>query len=259
MSEPEEQPQPEAERLLEKAEALIEEAEELLEEVVDLEMYAKQGRSPPLARLYRFKVNETSVSWPKPVITGYEVLHAAGFNPPEDYRLRLKIAGGKPEPIALNQEVNLRRHGVEKFRAIRNGQGEGEDQGRRNAPTLDHDRAFLDAYGLRWEIVVDGSIWVIIHDFPLPRGYSASKVLLAIRIEGGYPLAQLDMFYMFPHVRRLDGKPIRQADVIQLIDGRAFQRWSRHRTASNLWVAGQDSLETHIYLVEEALIEELTK
>lgn len=248
-----------AEAELSEAEKKLEEAEERIEEIVDLEECAKQGRHPPQAKLYRFKVNETLVSWPKPVITGYEVLEAAGLKPPKDYRLRLKIAGGKPEPIALNQEVDLRRHGIEKFRAIRNGQGEGEDQGRRDAPTLDHDRAFLDGYGLSWEIIIDGSTWVMLYDFPLPPGYSTSTVTLAIRVEGGYPLAQLDMFYMFPRVHRLDGKPIRQAAVIQMIGSREFQRWSRHRTADNPWMAGRDSLETHIYLVEEALAEELAK
>jgi hypothetical protein len=78
-------------------------------------------------------------------------------------------------------------------------------------------------------------------------------------MEGGYPLSQLDMFYVYPVIRRADGKHIRQADVIQRIDGRDFQRWSRHRTNANPWVPGKDSLETHIYLVEDALTEELLK
>jgi len=173
--------------------------------------------------------------------------------------LRLKIAGGKPQPVKLTDIVDLRRHGLEKFRAIKSGQGEGESQGRRDAPTLDHDRVFLDGYALQWEIIEDGSIWILIHNFRLPDGYSESHVLLAIRLEGGYPLSALDMFYVFPQVRRRDGRPIAQANVVQHIDGRDFQRWSRHRTPDNPWVAGQDSLETHIYLVEEALEAELMK
>jgi hypothetical protein len=179
--------------------------------------------------------------------------------PPDDYRVRLKIAGGKPQPIDLDTPVDLRRHGLEKFRAIKKGQGEGEASGRRDAPTLDHDRAFLDTYASTWECILDGSIWILIHNFALPPGYTATHVMLAIRIEGGYPLSQLDMFYVFPRIQRADGKPIRQAEVIQPIDGKDFQRWSRHRTPNNPWVAGQDSIETHVYLVEEALAEELTK
>lgn len=251
--------EPEAARLLEKAEELIEEAEALLEEVIDLEQHCKTGTRAPLAKGYKFKVNDAVIVWDKPVVTAREALTKAGLLPPDDYNVRLKVAGGKPEPIVLDVPVDLRRPGVEKFRAIKKGQGEGEAQGRRDAPTLDQDRAFLDGYAAGWESIVDGSAWVLIPDFQLPAGFTESKVTLAIRMEGGYPLAQLDMFYVFPAIRRADGKPIRQADVIQHIDGRAFQRWSRHRTEANPWIAGQDCLETHIYLVEDALAEELLK
>jgi Prokaryotic E2 family E/Multiubiquitin len=249
----------EAEQLLAKAEELVEEAEALVDEIIDLEQHAKEGRRPPRARGYRIKVNDDYFVWHEPTIKGRQVLELAGLIPPDGYRLRLKITGGKPQPVGLDEVVDLRRHGLEKFRAIKNGQGEGETQGRRDAPTLDHDRVFLDTYGLHWEIIQDGSIWILIHNFPLPLGYNASHVLLAIRLEGGYPLSALDMFYVFPHVGRLDGRPIGQANVVQRIDGRDFQRWSRHRTPDNPWVAGQDSLETHIYLIEEALEAELTK
>ena len=249
----------EAKRLLVKAEELIEEAEELVDEVIDLEQCAKEGRKPPRAKGYRFKVNDDLFVWHQPTITGEEVLTLAGLLPPKDYRLRLKVSGGKPEPISLDTGVDLRRPGVEKFRAIRDGQSEGEAQGRRDAPALDQDEMFLNGYGLRWEIIVDGSIWVLLHNFPLPAGYNVTHVTLAIRIEGGYPFAPLDMMYVHPHIARADGRPIAQANVVQAIDGKDFQRWSRHRTGDNPWVAGQDSLETHIYLVEEFFVAELKK
>jgi hypothetical protein len=89
------------------------------------------------------------------------------------------------------------------------------------------------------------------HDFPLPAGYQVNAATVAIRLEGGYPLAALDMMYVFPPLQRLDGRPIVRTDVIQPLDGKDFQRWSRHRTGSNPWVAGEDSVETHIYLIEE--------
>jgi hypothetical protein len=247
------------ERLLAKAEELTEEIEELIDDVIDLEQYAKEGRRPPRARGYRFKVNDDIFEWPKPTITGREVLTLAGLVPPENYRLRLKIAGGKPEPIGLDETVDLRRHGVEKFRAIRNGQSEGEVQGRRSAPALEQDEAFLNSLGLHWEIIVDGSIWILIHDLPLPAGYTASQVVLAIRIEGGYPFAPLDMMYVFPRIQRTNGRLIPQADAVQRIDGKDFQRWSRHRTPDNPWIPGQDSFETHFYLMEECFTAELAR
>lgn len=231
--------------------------EEVFDEIIDLEEFAKLGKRPPKAKGYRFKVNDQAFVTTRPVLKGSEILEIAGLTPVDKYRLRLKVVGGKPEPIGPNDEVDLRRPGIEKFRAIRKDQNEGEYQGRREAPTLDQDRVFLDTYGLPWEIVVDGSIWILLHNFPLPKGYSSETVTLAIRLEGGYPLAALDMMYVYPHVSRLDGKAIRQADVVQQIKGVPFQRWSRHRTADNPWVPGQDSLETHLYLVEECFEAEM--
>ena len=231
--------------------------EETFDEIIDLEEFAKRGERPPKAKGYRFKVNDHAFVTTRPVLTGSEILEIAGLTPVAKYRLRLKVAGGKPEPIGPADKVDLRRPGIEKFRAIRKDQNEGEYQGRREAPALDQDRVFLDTYGLPWEIVVDGSIWVLIHNFSLPKGYSSERVTLAIRLEGGYPLAALDMMYVHPHLTRLDGKLIGQANVVQHINGIPFQRWSRHRAPDNPWVPGQDSLETHIYLVEECFEAEM--
>lgn len=228
-----------------------EEAEELIDEIIDLEEYAKAGRKPPRARGYRFKVNDTVCVWERPIITGREILTQAAQIPPEEYTLRQKMTDGTPKRIGLDDKVNLREPGIEKFRSIHKGQGEGECQDRRAAPVLDHDRLFLNNYGLRWEVIVDGSIWIILYAFPLPEGYSETHVILAIRLETGYPFTPLDMMYVYPPVRRADGKIIPQADHMQALDGKQFQRWSRHRTAANPWVPGEDSLETHVYLVEE--------
>jgi hypothetical protein len=249
----------EADGLLAKVEGLIEEVDELIDEIIDLEEYAKRGDKPPRAKGYRFRVNDDLFVWHKPTITGEEILTLAKLTPPANYRLRLKVAGAKPEPIELTTVVDLRRHGVEKFRAIKNGQSEGEAQGRRQTPVLEQDETFLYNYGLRWETIMDGSTWVLLHDFPLPEGYNVPTVSLAIRIEGGYPLAALDMMYVYPALARRDGRPIAQTQVTQQIDGKPFQRWSRHRTSGNPWVPGLDSLETHIYLVEEFFAAELRK
>lgn len=248
-----------AEKLLGKAEELIEEAEELIEEVVDLEECAKAGRKPPRARSYRFKVNETLCTWPKPHILGREILEQANLTPPKNYTLRQKMADGTPKRIELEETVDLREPGIEKFRAIKKGQNEGESQSRRLAPVLDQDRLFLDRYGLRWEIITEGSTWVLLHDFPLPPGFTSDKVIVAIRFETGYPITQLDMMYVYPPLARKDGKAIPQVNSMQPLDGKDFQRWSRHRTSENPWVSGEDSLETHVYLVEEFFNREISR
>lgn len=130
---------------------------------------------------------------------------------------------------------------------------------RRDVDLLDHDRLFLEGLGRPWEVVREGSIWVLMHEFPLPEGYNVNAVTLAIRMESGYPDSQLDMMYLYPKVQRKDGKLIAAADTPQQLDQKEFQRWSRHRTPDNQWKAGEDSLETHVYLMEEALHAELTK
>ena len=92
------------------------------------------------------------------------------------------------------------------------------------------DVVFLDGLGLPWEAVNDaGMQWVIIHNYPVPAGYSVTDASVAIKIESGYPRAQLDMAYFFPALSRSDGKAI-NAITFQPIDGKLFQRWSRHRS-----------------------------
>ncbi|TVM30540.1 E2/UBC family protein [Oceanidesulfovibrio marinus] len=127
---------------------------------------------------------------------------------------------------------------------------------RRQFPLLPKDEKFLEEYGLPWETIVDGSQWVLIHDFPTHERYNHFQVTAAIRMETGYPNVQLDMVYFHPHLARNDGKPIKATNVTQKLDDRIFQRWSRHRTQANPWKPGKDDLSSHIILVEDWLSRE---
>lgn len=99
--------------------------EEILEEIADLEEYAKKGKQPPHCRGYRFKVNGQPFVVDQPLITGREVLSIAGKTPPENYTLRVKMAGQRPTKVELDETVNLRHPGVEKFKALPRDQTEG--------------------------------------------------------------------------------------------------------------------------------------
>jgi hypothetical protein len=99
--------------------------EQVLDDVIDLEEYAKLGKQPPLAKGYRLLVNGKAYVILKPEPTGEEILTLAGLIPAKDYTLRLKMAGERPEKINLNEPVNLRRKGVEKFKALPRDQTEG--------------------------------------------------------------------------------------------------------------------------------------
>lgn len=97
----------------------------ILDEVIDLEVYAKAGERPPLAKGYRIKINGEPYVISDPTVTGREILTLAGLLPVENYTLRLKILGSRPEKIGLDEKVNLRKRGVEKFKALPRDQTEG--------------------------------------------------------------------------------------------------------------------------------------
>lgn len=124
---------------------------------------------------------------------------------------------------------------------------------------LPEDRSFLEEYGLPWEAINDGSQWIVLHEFPTPPGYNIPTVSAAIRIETGYPKTALDMVYFFPALSRVDGRPIGATSATQRLDGKEWQRWSRHRTPQHPWISGHDHLGTHILLIEDWLAREFEK
>lgn len=130
---------------------------------------------------------------------------------------------------------------------------------RRQFDLLPEDDKFLNDYGLPWETIVDGSQWVLIHNFPTYGPYNHQKVTAAIRLETGYPTTSLEMVYFHPHLMRQDGRIIGATQVTQPLDGKSFQRWSRHRTVQNPWKPGEDSIASHIFLIEDWLQREFEK
>lgn len=115
------------------------------------------------------------------------------------------------------------------------------------------DIAFLNGLGLEWEALSEGgSKWVLIHDYTAASGLEPQVVDLAICIDPGYPTAQLDMAFFCPPLKRKDGRTINALSDCPL-DGRVFQRWSRHRTEASKWRPGEDDLESHYLYVAQFL------
>jgi hypothetical protein len=109
------------------------------------------------------------------------------------------------------------------------------------------DEAFLDALGLAWETIEEGGVqWLLLLD-------------VAIQISAGYPAALLDMAYFHPWIGTVPQRPIPNADVAQPLDGREWQRWSRHRTAENPWIPGEDDLSSHIHYMDAWLAAEIER
>jgi|UniRef100_B0T6R1 hypothetical protein len=122
------------------------------------------------------------------------------------------------------------------------------------------DEAFLDTLGLAWETIEEGGVqWLLLPGHGLPDGFDRLVVDIAIQISAGYPAAMLDMAYFHPPIGTTSRRPIPNADVIQILDGREWQRWSRHRTAENPWVPGEDDLSSHIHYMDAWLVAEIER
>lgn len=116
------------------------------------------------------------------------------------------------------------------------------------------DELHLNARGSAWETVLDsGSMWLLIHDFPIPYGYAQSVSTVAVQIPASYPTTGPDMVYFSPPLSLADGTLINAAQVTCCIQGESFQRWSRHRSSLNPWRPGLDDVSSHLSLVEEWL------
>jgi hypothetical protein len=131
---------------------------------------------------------------------------------------------------------------------------------RRQFRLSESDEAFLDHLGFWWETLIDAQLrWLVIREFLLPAGYNRGTASVAIIIAPGYPPGPLDMAYFHPWLSRVDSRPIPCANTAQMIDGLSWQRWSRHRTAENPWIEGEDDLASHFHYMESWLANELQR
>lgn len=118
------------------------------------------------------------------------------------------------------------------------------------------DVEFLES-NLQWETIAHGGNWLIIHNYPVPAGYTVPAVQVALMIPPNYPAAQIDMAYFFPYLQKTNGKRI-TATSPQMIDSKNFQRWSRHRQVGE-WRPGEDNVMTHLLLVNNWLENDLKR
>ena len=191
-----------------------------------------------------------------PELTREQILERAGLVPTDQYRLRLKRRHGPPVEIKLGETIHLRDHGIERFIAQPKEVQDGRDT-RRQFTLAAGDTVFLNNLGLPWETLhYANRLWVIIYGMSLPKGFQVVSADVAIEIAAGYPTAQLDMAYFCPPLACVDGKPIAQTQVTEQLDGKDWQRWSRHRIGASVWKPGIDNLESHFDYVQNWLLRE---
>ncbi len=231
------------------------------DDIIDIEWCFIHGHTPPKGRKYRYKVDGIPYVTHHHIMSGEEVLVAAGKNAKE-YILRQKIHGSWIT-IEPTHEIDFTKHGIEKFKTIKNEHTEGEQTNekslRRDFSLLEEDEDYLNSLGLDWECILQGPVqWVLVHNYPIPAGFTINQAIVAIRIEPLYPTVQLDMLYFYPAITRKDNLPMGALTDFPL-DEKTFQQWSRHRTANNPWRPGIDNLSTHLPLVAVWLENEFTK
>jgi len=93
-------------------------------EIIDIEAYAKEGKTPPQKKKYKIKVDNNVYVVPES-LTGKEILQIAGKTPIEKYQLNQKMHGGAVRKIKYDEVVDFTTPGIEKFMTIPLDQTEG--------------------------------------------------------------------------------------------------------------------------------------
>ena len=84
-------------------------------EIQDLEECAREDRTPLAGLRFRVRINDNKFVVTDPLITGRQLLDEAGNRPLEDFLIFLKLRNGLLEEIRLDETVDLRKPGVERF------------------------------------------------------------------------------------------------------------------------------------------------
>lgn len=94
-------------------------------EIIDIEEHSKSESAAPAAKKYRIRIDKDHYEVAPPTITGRELLILAAKQPVERFAVYQKMKGGGTERIALDQTVDLRTPGLERFVTLPLDQTEG--------------------------------------------------------------------------------------------------------------------------------------
>jgi hypothetical protein len=209
---------------------------------------------------WRIIVRRDTLVFDKPCVTAREVLEKAGFDLEKSWDLVIVTAAGRKN-IGIHDTIDLRQPGIEKLRVKPKNINNGEKTLNldREFSLLPKDHQFLEVSCYRWRTIAQGAKrWLIVENYPLPEGYSADSVSVALDVPISYPVEQIDMFYVYPRVTLRSGSAIPQVATSLAIVGKLYQRWSRHRPNRDDWNPEVDCIETHFELVEESLMREVS-
>jgi hypothetical protein len=92
---------------------------------------------------------------------------------------------------------------------------------------------------------------LIVKNFDLGEHYNPRTVDLLIKVPQGFPQAAPDMFWVYPRVTKTSGQQPAQAEYMETILDRTWQRFSRHYSSGWHPIAG--GLRTHFAFIRAAL------
>ena len=96
-----------------------------MEEIIDIELFAKEGKEVPKGRVYMIMVDRQKYKVHEECMTGREILILAGKTPPERFQLNVRYKGGKVVKVGLDEKICFTTPGIEKFMTIPLDQTEG--------------------------------------------------------------------------------------------------------------------------------------
>lgn len=93
-------------------------------EIIDVEEYAKSGKTVPKDKRYQIKIDRDVYVVDVECMTGKQILALAGKTP-EKYQLNQKLKGGAAKKIGPDEKVCFTDPGVERFMTLPLDQTEG--------------------------------------------------------------------------------------------------------------------------------------
>lgn len=208
---------------------------------------------------WKLEVQGVKLDIPAPTVVVREALILAGFNPDQGWQIFLKVSGQPKQEVQLTSEIDLRTQGIEKLRLTPKDVINGEVlvQPSRDFDLLEIDEIHLNRLGHRWETIIEvNRRWLLLHDYPLPSGYTVEHTSLALEVPPNYPGAQIYGFYTNPPLALSSGRTIESTQLRGALLGTEYHGWSRNRGAGGQWNPALDNVGTHLILVDAAIAKE---
>lgn len=94
---------------------------------IDVEFYATKNERAPDGPRYRIRVDKTVYVVEGPLVKGRTILEVSGHVPVAHWRLDQRFRGGVTRKVELDERIDLRAPGLERFMTLPLDQTEGAE------------------------------------------------------------------------------------------------------------------------------------